>query len=534
MKMTRDEQTGRKKLWHHRRMLYVLCVLIALIPVSSLSAYETEIPFAYDDQFRAEYTDEWPIKNDTEYMYVSEPIGGDKGGTVRISVNIKYGYQTDAIVWYQTDRNAQFREVVKESNESFYDTGLFERPGIQYYVCEIVIGEEVYESGLFMVAYTGLPVVNINTLDGSAVTEKEKKTPARLSITDETGKKTTITASVSGRGNATWTYPKKPYKINLEEKASLLNMLPGKKWALLANYCDKTLLRTAVGFETARVVGMEYVPDSRFVELVLNGEYLGNYQLVETATSGRKRLGITSKGYMLECVHEDELDQGSERFYSEKLKQYLQFKYPDEDVLPIETIMDAQQDIEKLDEILYSSKETAFDETSGYQSVIDLDCWVKWFVAQNIIANTDTNKFLYTKNRNGKLKIGPVWDFEWSLGIGMFYSGPRPNPNHEMVYNLKYFKRMMKDEHCIRRLKEIWTTVYPGLREYLVSYMESVADRLSVSQTMNFIKWPILESQISAGGIPLYTYQNELECDITYLTEHIEWLNKTIMNMTDD
>ena len=90
----------------------------------------------------------------------------------------------------------------------------------------------------------------------------------------------------------TWILPKKPYKLKLDSKASLLGMPAGKTWVLLANYDDKSLLRDQVAFEVGRRVGMAWTPNSRFVELFLNGQYEGNYQLTEEIKIDNNRVNI--------------------------------------------------------------------------------------------------------------------------------------------------------------------------------------------------------------------------------------------------
>src|SRR5690606_4215333 len=97
---------------------------------------------------------------------------------------------------------------------------------------------------------------------------------------------------VKGRGNSTWGMPKKPYRIKLDEKAPLLEMPTDKSWTLLANYGDQSLLRNDVAFEVSRRLELEYTPRQRFVELFLNGEYMGNYTLTEHVKESEDRIPI--------------------------------------------------------------------------------------------------------------------------------------------------------------------------------------------------------------------------------------------------
>ncbi len=92
--------------------------------------------------------------------------------------------------------------------------------------------------------------------------------------------------SIKGRGHSTWTLPKKPYNIKLGKKASLLGMDKNKKWCLLANAQDHSMIRNKLMYDLANEMGLEFSPDSRFVDLYANGQYLGTYQLTQKVEAG--------------------------------------------------------------------------------------------------------------------------------------------------------------------------------------------------------------------------------------------------------
>ena len=147
---------------------------------------------------------------------------------------------------------------------------------------------------------TGLPVVYINTTEETPVDSKDNYVNATMVIKEDGKKVSENSLRIRGRGNATWTYPKKPYKLKLDDKASILGMEEEKDWVLLANYCDKTLLRTGIALELSRLMNFPYTVNDRFVEVVLNGEYIGNYQLVGTIEQGSDRVDVPKSGYIFE------------------------------------------------------------------------------------------------------------------------------------------------------------------------------------------------------------------------------------------
>ena len=121
---------------------------------------------------------------------------------------------------------------------------------------------------------TGLPKVVINTPEAQPIVSKETwMENATLTIYDTDGSVSYQgTTQVKGRGNSTWGYPKKPYALKLDKKSVILGMPKHKRWCLLANFMDRTMIRNDVSFELARQMkALDYTPQGRFVELFLNG-----------------------------------------------------------------------------------------------------------------------------------------------------------------------------------------------------------------------------------------------------------------------
>ena len=123
-----------------------------------------------------------------------------------------------------------------------------------------------------------LPVVYINTPDSSPITSKEVWTEnSSITIINSDGSigYSDNQLQIRGRGNSTWGYPKKPYALKLSSKTSVLGMPKHKRWVLLANWLDRTLMRNDVAFQISRQTGLAWTPRGQFVELVLNGKHLG-------------------------------------------------------------------------------------------------------------------------------------------------------------------------------------------------------------------------------------------------------------------
>lgn len=143
---------------------------------------------------------------------------------------------------------------------------------------------------------TNLPTVVINTKGAQEITSKEEELSSVVYIVSEEGKKLLATekTGVRGRGNASWNFPKKPYRLKFDEKQQLLDApAKAKKWTLINNYGDKTLMRNILAFELSRRFGLAYTPYCHPVDVVLNGEYRGCYQLCDQIEVNKNRVNIT-------------------------------------------------------------------------------------------------------------------------------------------------------------------------------------------------------------------------------------------------
>ncbi len=369
---------------------------------------------------------------------------------------------------------------------------------------------------------TGLPIISINT-NNEPIASKETYVSGGMKIINTDSSVNEYEMEIKGRGNATWNYPKKPYKLKLSAKKSLLGMNKNKSWALLANYSDKTLLRNAIAFKTSELLGMEYTIDYRFVDLIINGEYVGNYMLTETVKEGIDRVNVSDDGFILEYSQYDD----EELKFTTDCGHSFNFKFPDDEISD-EQMNYTKNLMNEFESVLYADDETAFDPTTGYRNYIDIHEWAKWFLAQNIIVNQDTNRYIYKyDNTDGsKLKYGPMWDAEWSLGVG-WYNGERPNPNHSLVNHL-YYSRLINDPYFKSIVKEEWDAIKGSIETNLMNFIDQEAVSLSVSQEVNFTRWDIMNSVISVGGIPMGSYWKELKCDKDYLSAQLQYLTDLI------
>ncbi len=315
--------------------------------------------------------------------------------------------------------------------------------------------------------------------------------------------------NIRGRGNSTWNLPKKPYAIKLDKKAEVLGMKKHKRWCLLANYLDRTLIRNAVSFEIARKMpGLAYTPSGDFVDLVLNGEYQGCYYLCEQIKIDENRVNIaelettdTSEpnvtgGYLLELdTNYDEVNKWYSNFgwnTNGRAGMPVMIKEPDEEVIlpgsaQLNYIKNYYNNVESL---IYNHN------FSSYPNYMDMDSYIDYWLVYEITGNREPNhpKSVYMhKDRNGKLFAGPVWDFDWGTFSPTADGGGYPNNllNNSAVW----YGELFQDPAFVARVKERWAAIKPILESSIPNYINEQANKVKASDEANITLWPITEKR---------------------------------------
>jgi len=121
--------------------------------------------------------------------------------------------------------------------------------------------------------------------------------------------------------------------------------------------------------------------------------------------------------------------------------------------------------------------------------------------------------------------MGPLWAFEWSMGIG-WYDGPRPRPADYFTWRDGfYFPRLMEDPAFVAELKDAWEGQKDTLRTERLAFIDVQAASNARSVILNFLRWPILHEQVSVGGLPMGSYGAELQCAKEFLANRLAWVD---------
>ena len=371
---------------------------------------------------------------------------------------------------------------------------------------------------------TGLPIMVIET--PYLITSKESWTEGcKIKIYDIDGSVEDYEkVQMKGRGNTTWGNPKKPYAIKLDSKKEVLGMKKHKRWCLLANYLDRTLLRNAVAFEISKMTDLDYSPSGRFVELIMNGEHKGNYYLTEQIKVDKNRVDITeldpdategdaiTGGYIFELdIYFDE----AYKFTSSIFNLPWMFKDPDE-------VNSAQFDyvVEYVNQM-----ETAISNiplSDEYLDFIDIDSCIDWWFVHELMNNTEPTapkSTYFHKDKNGIMKMGPVWDFDWGTLIKTSFT-------NFGLKNSVYFSKLFEDETFKARVKERWEILYPKFAT-IPLFIDEQSSQLVKSDQKNYAIW-------GYNDYPNYESHNYIEAINQIKASYeakLEWLNSQIPNL---
>ena len=375
------------------------------------------------------------------------------------------------------------------------------------------------------VMYSGLPIVFVDTPNSVAITSKDIWTEGTtIKIVNPDGRLLYEgTTSFRGRGNSTWTYPKKPYAIKLDKKASILGMPKHKRWVLLANWMDRTLMRNRVAFKLGECTQLDWTPRGEYVELVLNGKHLGNYLLCEQIKVDENRVNIAeidaesedvSGGYLMEL--DTYFDEAFKFKSSVKNLPYM-FKDPDEDIS--DAMLNYMQSyVNTIEDELYNNFETGV-----WKGYLDINTFVDYWFAVELTSNNEPahpkSVYMY-KDKGGKLCAGPMWDYDWATFL----------PSRSESYNLKnclYYPQLFNDTEFVSAVKERWPAAKASF-DKVIEFIDSESEKIKQSDKMNCAMWPI--SQRVNGDETMAFEEAVARLKKAYL-DKLQWLDQQINNM---
>lgn len=399
---------------------------------------------------------------------------------------------------------------------------------------------------------TNLPTVVINTAQAQEITSKEVEIMSTVHIISENGTSllTDTETGVRGRGNASWNFEKKPYRIKFSQKRSPIGApAEAKKWTLLSNHGDKTLMRNILAFEVSRRLGLEYTPFCYPVDVIVNGEYRGCYQLCDQIDVREHRVDVTEMkktdnagtnltgGYLIEI---DAYAPTTEKvyFYS-KRGTPVTIKSPDDEDITSEQRKYIEDYFNLMEDSVFETNYT--DPTYGYRKYLDLNSFLRHFIVGEFTGNTDTywSVYMYKERGDDRFYVGPVWDYD--LAFENDYRTYPINSANDYLYSEKssgasdalkqMVHRIVKyDSMAHAELMAIWEEAkLNGINEQsMLEYVDKTAELLKESQELNFKRWPILNQWVHMNFQALGSYEAEVGTIKTYIKERTTKLDELI------
>lgn len=394
-----------------------------------------------------------------------------------------------------------------------------------------------------------LPIVNVTLKDGVAVDAIDRNLTTAMTFSldcsgvegyDSIGN---VSGTIRGRGNSTWKWDKKPYKIKLDKKESLLGLDDNRDWILLANYADKSLIRNTLAYEMGRVLDhLVWSPHSYPVDLFVNGEYQGVYALGEHMEVANGRVDIEEGSLEVDTDYLLEIGgmaptgdvNGVHYFHTDgRLVRFATFKSPN-----FEEITDEQK---KFLTDYFQKAENAIQKGEGYEAFIDVDSFVDWIILHELAYNLDScfrRSCFMVKEKGGKIRMGPIWDFD--LAFGNF---SRDNKNYDnwitigsneedayVQYN--WCTYLMRDEEFCDRLAKRWEEVRDRLLEVANDTIDTYGALLDGgSQQENYEVWKVWDVRTgyqSRWCMAANTYEKQLQYLRDFLENRAAWMDKAI------
>lgn len=424
---------------------------------------------------------------------------------------------------------------------------------------EVIVGGRNGKTRIIVMQSENLPAIHLTTQSGKLDyihKRKGNRESGTITIVTAAGETDCSTAveQIKGHGNATFTYEKKPYQIKLEKKASLLGMEEAKRYVLLANQHENSLLRNRITLDLARGLGLRFTPECRPADLYVNGEYRGSYLLTDKVGVDSGSVEITDSEDALEFVNEAFLERGGEpeafgrsdyeagrykgvrwpkepedltggylfeleyrdRYDDEisglvtEMGQAIVVKHPEE--MGIAQGRYAYELLGSFERAIFSPDGTDPESGKHYTQLADFESLVRKYMVEEASKNYDGNnssQYFYKDSDSAcpLLYAGPVWDYDSAWG-NYAKKGAEKDAEPEglriakegyryswwpALYAQEDFAahvRMVYEEE-LRPMLEVLAGVRAAWEGCAVNALDDYARELNASAAMNFARWRI-------------------------------------------
>lgn len=413
-----------------------------------------------------------------------------------------------------------------------------------------------------------LPQININTRGNTIV--DEPKIDATMTIIENDIETFNGNIGIEIRGSSSQLFPKKAFGFETRDAAnedvdvSLLGYPEEEDWILYAPYSDKVLMRNMLIYDLSRDIG-RYASRTKFVEVSINGIYNGVYVFMEKLKRDSNRIDINkldetensgedlTGGYILKL---DKADGFSELFYDDNnsftstflpnntssgQEIHFLYDYPDMDDITPEQKSYISSYVLDFESALASEDFTSVD--IGYAAFIDVPSFIDFFILNELSNNVDGYRLStwLVKDKNEKLKMGPIWDFNLAFGNANYCGGANSNvwaykfnercPGDFWVIPF-WWERLLEDPAFVFQLQQRWNDLRTGmLSDFAISskindYHMTLTNTGAIEG--NFNRWPVLGSYVWPNNFIGNTHEEEETYFRDWITDRVAWLDTAI------
>jgi hypothetical protein len=334
--------------------------------------------------------------------------------------------------------------------------------------------------------YCAVPRIDIDMIHSASSISKETYLDAKISISGfEMYDDFADSVKIKGRGNSTWGYSKKPYRLKFESKVKPFGLTKGKSWVLLANAQRGALMANAIAMKVGQLIEVPYTNHIIPVELYINGEYKGNYMFTEHIGLSNNSVDEEEDlGYILEL---DSYFDEDFKFRSDKYNVPVNIKDPDlsdysdeEMVAKYNAIID---DFARFEDALYYN-------TGELGKYLDLDVAARFILVNELVLNKELchpkSTYLWKGDLyspDSKIMFGPLWDFDWAFGYENTGDYFKIDYKLQLLsmngYGKNFFQALMSNEEFLIHYYKVWREFIEAkhikeVKEYIDDYYSFV------------------------------------------------------------
>jgi hypothetical protein len=392
---------------------------------------------------------------------------------------------------------------------------------IKIYGYKIESSEELNEIKYYQV--TNLPLISIHTENESQTGDNDIN--CFISIINDGKIEINENGVIKNRGRSSnFASVKKSFRIKFDSKQKILNFKgKEKRWTLIANHFDRSFLRNVLAFKISEIMQLKFTPRCSPVDVILNGNYQGNYYLCDKIEVGKNRVNITeieptdvtepniSGGYLLEI----DASSGFNPRYGHQGNSVE---------LPANTFKTAKGIVGKIefpeeDELVPEQKDyivsklNQFEDEvyNGILDSIDLESYSKYFLVEEFSGDPDNvfSSFYFTKERNDdKFYFGPVWDFDLGFDNDRRLIPTSEKPEFTLNYGdsagttREFVKTLIGNKNVIGYIKKTWDNLCATVltEKVLIDFLDEKREYIKESAELDILKWDHYVATTSGNG----------------------------------